>query len=638
MNATRRDLPRGLMDETIPYVPQNQESPAPHGDPASSEVQSMPAPTPRSPHRFTFHSGARPLEGYTIRRAIGRGGFGEVYYATSDAGKEVALKLLTRHIDIERRGVTHCMNLKSPNLITIYDLRTNDEGDTFVVMEYVSGPSLAQILAEHPDGLPPHEVRRWLKGLVEGVTYLHEHGIVHRDLKPANLFLEHGVVKIGDYGLSKSLNHSNDAGMSENVGTCYYMAPEISSGKYHKPIDIYAIGIILFEMITGRVPFEGESTGEVLMKHLTAHPDLTPVAEPYRSLIKQALAKVPAHRQARALDLLPPEDAPHAPEIRIIDRDGTVPEPASAPTRVEPKDEVLVIGHEEPVFYIGPETMPPHRGRPQVRRASLTQRLWGCRRRTQAQPAARRNPPPRPVRRPSAAPPLPSEPPPIPSGRVRVAELASSMLWAAPFAALASSITLASFEPLGINLPQNPPQLAFLFIMMLLGTWAVLIPEKLWETRQVRWGARRLAMVLVGLALGALGVALANWTRLSDAPVWMNEGAYPAELVRWSSHADLPKLTAGVGFAGFMAILYGVLSWTKVTARDRWARFRFLPVIKAGLAAGVLGAFIPGSQGWCVLLIVMITILAQVVSPWSRESAAYSFAHRKTRGGQRAAA
>ena len=151
------------------------------------------APGGRAVERYYFSSGDRPLDGYTIKRAIGRGGFGEVYYAVSDAGKEVALKLLLRNVEIEKRGVQQCMNLKSPHLITIFDMKTTDEGDTFVVMEYVAGPSLAQILDQHPDGLPPNEVRMWLKGLVDGVSYLHDHGIVHRDLKPANLFLEEGV-------------------------------------------------------------------------------------------------------------------------------------------------------------------------------------------------------------------------------------------------------------------------------------------------------------------------------------------------------------------------------------------------------------------------------------------------------------
>ena len=107
--------------------------------------------SPQAQGRYSFGSGARPLDGYTIKRAIGRGGFGEVYYATSDSGKEVALKLILRNLDVERRGVVHCMNLKCPNLLTIFDLKPSDSGDTFVVMEYVAGPSLANVLKQYPE-------------------------------------------------------------------------------------------------------------------------------------------------------------------------------------------------------------------------------------------------------------------------------------------------------------------------------------------------------------------------------------------------------------------------------------------------------------------------------------------------------
>src|SRR4051794_40825272 len=198
MCATARDLdrPGGPLDETTVFARNPESGPSgPNGSPDMA--------TPQGQTRYTFSSGARPLDGYTIKRAIGRGGFGEVYYATSDAGKEVALKLILRNLDVERRGVVQCMNLKCPNLLTVFDLRTSDAGDAFVIMEYVAGPSLANVLAQYPDGLPPAEVRTWLKGLVEGVAYLHDHGIVHRDLKPANIFLEEGTVKIGDYGLAK---------------------------------------------------------------------------------------------------------------------------------------------------------------------------------------------------------------------------------------------------------------------------------------------------------------------------------------------------------------------------------------------------------------------------------------------------
>ena len=102
------------------------------------------------------------------------------------------------------------------------------------------------------------------------MAYLHDHGIVHRDLKPGNVFSDEGIVKVGDYGLSKFISCSRRSGQTESVGTVHYMAPEIANGRYGKEIDIYALGVILYEMLTGRVPFDGESVGEVLMKHLTA--------------------------------------------------------------------------------------------------------------------------------------------------------------------------------------------------------------------------------------------------------------------------------------------------------------------------------------------------------------------------------
>src|SRR2546426_1414218 len=102
--------------------------------------------------KFQFHTGQRPLDGYTLKRGIGHGGFGEVYYAVSDGGKEVALKLVQRNLEVELRGVAQCMNLKHPNLVTLYDLRTNDVGEHWVVMEFVSGKSLSELLEGQTSG------------------------------------------------------------------------------------------------------------------------------------------------------------------------------------------------------------------------------------------------------------------------------------------------------------------------------------------------------------------------------------------------------------------------------------------------------------------------------------------------------
>jgi eukaryotic-like serine/threonine-protein kinase len=275
----------------------------------ASIPEAEPEPPPESAKRFTYASGSRPLAGYTIKRGVGRGGFGEVYFAVSDAGKEVALKLIRRNLDVELRGVTHCLNLKHPNLVALYDIRSDDHDDRWVVMEYVSGTSLDQLIDEHPEGMPTDLLLHWLHGMIAGVGYLHDHGIVHRDMKPANIFIDDETVKIGDYGLSKFISCSRRSGQTESVGTVHYMAPEIANGRYGREIDIYALGIILYEMLTGHVPFEGESVGEVLMKHLTAEPDLSQLSEPYQTIVRRAMAKDPDNRVKNVgeiIELLPP--------------------------------------------------------------------------------------------------------------------------------------------------------------------------------------------------------------------------------------------------------------------------------------------------------------------------------------------
>src|SRR6266480_64728 len=96
--------------------------------------------------KFSYSSGQRPLDGYTLKRGIGRGGFGEVYYALSDGGKEVALKLVRGDLVIELRGVAQCLNLKHPNLVALYDLRSDAHGDHWVIMEYVAGEPLGAVI------------------------------------------------------------------------------------------------------------------------------------------------------------------------------------------------------------------------------------------------------------------------------------------------------------------------------------------------------------------------------------------------------------------------------------------------------------------------------------------------------------
>ena len=248
---------------------------------------------------FAYQSGSRPLDGYTIKRGVGRGGFGEVYYAVSDAGKEVALKLdppQPRRRAARRDPVPEPQAPQPGQPVRHPPGRAR--GDSWVVMEYVAGESLEDmILPAIPTACRRTRPWQWFDGMcARGVAYLHDHGIVHRDLKPGNIFLDEGIVKIGDYGLSKFISRSRRSGQTESVGTVHYMAPEIANGRYGKEIDIYALGIILYEMLTGHVPFEGESIGEVLMKHLTAEPDLSRVPAQFRPIVARLLRKDPDQR------------------------------------------------------------------------------------------------------------------------------------------------------------------------------------------------------------------------------------------------------------------------------------------------------------------------------------------------------
>lgn len=248
--------------------------------------------------KFTFAPGSTPLPGYTIRRAIHRGGFGEVYYATSDEGRETALKLLQNNLEVELRGVRQCLNLSHPNLVTLFDVKQDDDGDYWIVMEYVPGDTLAEVIRKNPNGLSQSETAHWMEGIAAAVSHLHSRGLVHRDLKPGNVFSSGDTVKVGDVGLSKFIAPSKQSAQTQSVGTVYYMAPEVAQGKYGPAVDQYAMGVIAYELLTGKVPFDGESTGEILLKHLSGQPDLSVLPEDVRPIIGRALAKTPEQRFA----------------------------------------------------------------------------------------------------------------------------------------------------------------------------------------------------------------------------------------------------------------------------------------------------------------------------------------------------
>jgi serine/threonine protein kinase len=292
--------------------------------------------------RYTYCWGQRPLDGFTIKRGLGQGGFGEVYFAVSDGGKEVALKLIRGETDV--RGSMTCLNLKHPNLLHLYDIRRDDRGDCWLVMEFIQGQTLDAILKRNPTGLAVEQAREWFTQLARAVEYLHDHAIIHRDIKPLNLFVEQGMIILGDYGLSKATT-STQLAHTSNAGSILYMAPEISSGNYSKQIDIYACGVVLYEMLTGDVPFQGESWAEIAIRHQSDDPDWTRVPPAFQPLLRKMLHKNTQSRYKNLHEILT--------DLEAIERNS---QPASAPAPLNQVKTSSPFQDTEP----RPPTITPH--------------------------------------------------------------------------------------------------------------------------------------------------------------------------------------------------------------------------------------------------------------------------------------
>lgn len=612
--------------------------------------------------KFVYPSGSRPLAGYTIKRGIGQGGFGEIYYALSDAGKEVALKLVRRNLEVELRGIRHCLNLRHPNLLDLYDIRQDDQGDTWVVMEYVSGESLEDALRRQPNGMTTDAALAWFHGIGAAVAYLHDRGIVHRDLKPGNVFSGEGVVKVGDYGLSKFISCSRRSGHTESVGTVHYMAPEVANGRYGKEIDVYALGIILYELLTGRVPFDGESVGEVLMKHLTALPDLTGLAEPYRSVVGKALEKDPEKR-FRSVDAMlaalpgPSRVPPGAGRLPS----GSYSTYSAGPSAAAVTDAVAV--DEEPVWRAIRDSTAKAYNAWQTANLGTPVRvvlilvgmgvllanlglilpiligflaLYGAYRLVRSLvlaslPAAAPPPPP-----PPRAHGTPSKTPPAPlarqaprrrwhrtsdeavaalvvkSPRERVAELLASMLGSALIVAVTCLVLglLHSYNTETMRLEQA----VWLFLVGLAGTWAVLVPSKLWEGTEGEPILRRFTMMVLGLGVGLFAYHAAQflWVNLTPAAGFPPPPAYQLPSGFYAADGR-PLLMAYLAVFG---TLFLVMRWWRQADPLRPARLRFWSVILCVIVAGFIAGLWRFPQVWLPMVAAVMAISVQLGSPW----------------------
>jgi eukaryotic-like serine/threonine-protein kinase len=304
---------------------------------------------------MTSDPGARPvvpdhlraaLAGrYEIERELGAGGMATVYLAHDlRHDRKVALKLLREELSAslgkERflREIKVAAALQHPHILPLYDSGAADDL-LFYVMPYVDGPSLRDKLAREGE-LPIGEAVRILRDVADALTEAHRHGVVHRDLKPENVMLRGRHALVMDFGVAKALSEATGRQSLTTVGvalgTPTYMAPEQAVADPHVDhrADIYAFGVVAYELLGGRPPFTGATAQQVLAAHVTAVPDpvtmYRPVPPALAALVMRCLEKRPADRWQSAEELVPQLEALMTPSGGITPT-ATQPVAAAAP-------------------------------------------------------------------------------------------------------------------------------------------------------------------------------------------------------------------------------------------------------------------------------------------------------------------
>jgi eukaryotic-like serine/threonine-protein kinase len=325
---------------------------------------------------------------YRIIRKLGAGGMADVYLAEDqELGRHVAIKILNdRHaaddsfIERFRREAKNAAGLSHPNIVSIYD-RGEAEGTYYIAMEYLDGRSLKELIV----GRGPAPVKTaidYARQILAAVGFAHKHGIVHRDIKPHNVLVgAEGRLKVTDFGIARS-GASQMTEVGSIIGTAQYLSPEQARGaQVDQTSDLYSVGVVLYEMLTGQVPFTGDTPLEIAMKHLSEVPrppsELRPeVPHDLDSIVLRALAKDPAERYQgademdadlqRVLEGLPVDPDTETAATAVLSGSGVL---AAAPTSVLTRPTAVAParpappGSTPPAGYYGYEG-PPRRRRP----------------------------------------------------------------------------------------------------------------------------------------------------------------------------------------------------------------------------------------------------------------------------------
>lgn len=253
---------------------------------------------------------------YVIVKSIGEGGMANVYLANdSILDRKVAIKVLRGDLSSDdkfirrfQREALSVSNLSHPNIVEVYDVGEED-GEYYIVMEYIDGKTLKQLLKKR-DSLTLTEVIDIMTQLTDGIAHAHESYIIHRDIKPQNIMIEDdGKVKITDFGIAMALNATQLTQTNSVMGSVHYLPPEQASGKAATvKSDIYSLGILMYELLTGTVPFRGDNAVEIALKHMkdkipSIRKQNPSIPQSVENILLKAAAKNPRNRYESAKDM-----------------------------------------------------------------------------------------------------------------------------------------------------------------------------------------------------------------------------------------------------------------------------------------------------------------------------------------------
>ena len=289
---------------------------------------------------------------YEIIKNIGEGGMANVYLAQDTIlDRKVAVKVLRGDLSNDdkfirrfEREALSVSNLSHPNIVEVYDVGV-EEGNHYIVMEYIDGKTLKQLLKKR-ESLTLTEVVDIMTQLTDGIAHAHDSYIIHRDIKPQNIMIEDdGRIKITDFGIAMALNATQLTQTNSVLGSVHYLPPEQASGKSATiKSDIYAMGILMYELITGNVPFKGDNAVEIALKHMkdkipSVRKQDPSIPQSVENIILKAAAKNPRNRYDSAKemheDLVHCLEEEHANDKKISftypenDLDSTAPIPTN---------------------------------------------------------------------------------------------------------------------------------------------------------------------------------------------------------------------------------------------------------------------------------------------------------------------